>query len=572
MSTEVDARLLNWRFVVPGEPEGLLLLPAGTETLPGAVTPEAGCARRRAAGPVLSGGRRPGPGGVGAAPASGPRRRACWPPWPPRWRPGAGCASGSRTAGTPPRRCGPDRSRPRAPSAPSARAGLTGAEVYAALPDQRRAAFLVPLARPRGDGPHAAGPLRDLLPVRRPWGGRLPADPVGPAPGRAGHAPRPAASRAGVLPGRTEAAVIGAVRDRANMIAAEPRPSAGHGRDRHRRRLRSRRQGDAAAASARTVGRAWSPSWRDARRPSRSWWPSTQRCRPFGRPGRRRSRPSCPARSPSNASPGRLVLLSTALPGTPLRTRYYSPGHVRHPGRVAADLAVAGSWLARFQGETRSGTVTLGPDAFDASGSARPSTATAPKSGGAAGRSDLARPPVGPVRPARRHPRPGGGGARRLRAREHPAGLRTGVRSGRLGTRPGRRPAVLRPVQVRRVLRLLPGPGVPARPGRARGPSRVVAGAGPVGLHAGLDQRDRHPVRLLRLRLVPRAGALLPERAPAPIWGSRRPPRSCSSRCSWPSRSSRCSSRPTGTATGRCSACCGRRAPAGRLRSMEEVG
>jgi Phosphotransferase enzyme family len=62
---------------------------------------------------------------------------------------------------------------------------------------------------------------------------------------------------------------------------------------------------------------------------------------------------------------GRLVLLSTALPGTPLRTRYYSPGHVRHPGRVAADLAVAGSWLARFQEETRSETITLGPETFD---------------------------------------------------------------------------------------------------------------------------------------------------------------------------------------------------------------
>jgi hypothetical protein len=62
---------------------------------------------------------------------------------------------------------------------------------------------------------------------------------------------------------------------------------------------------------------------------------------------------------------GRLVLLSTAVPGTPLRTHYYSPGHVRHPERVAADMTVAGSWLARFQEETRSGTVTLGPETFD---------------------------------------------------------------------------------------------------------------------------------------------------------------------------------------------------------------
>ncbi len=62
---------------------------------------------------------------------------------------------------------------------------------------------------------------------------------------------------------------------------------------------------------------------------------------------------------------GRLVLLSTAVPGTPLTIRYYAPGHVRHPDRVAADLAMAGSWLARFQEETRSGTITLGPDAFE---------------------------------------------------------------------------------------------------------------------------------------------------------------------------------------------------------------
>jgi hypothetical protein len=34
-----DARLLNWRFLVPDEPEGLLLLPVRTESLPGAVVP-----------------------------------------------------------------------------------------------------------------------------------------------------------------------------------------------------------------------------------------------------------------------------------------------------------------------------------------------------------------------------------------------------------------------------------------------------------------------------------------------------------------------------------------------------
>jgi aminoglycoside phosphotransferase len=61
---------------------------------------------------------------------------------------------------------------------------------------------------------------------------------------------------------------------------------------------------------------------------------------------------------------GRLVLLSTAVPGIPLTTRYYSPGHVRRPDRVAADMGAAGSWLARLQQETRTATAVLGPDAF----------------------------------------------------------------------------------------------------------------------------------------------------------------------------------------------------------------
>ena len=40
--TQADARLLNWRFVVPGEPHGLLLLPIAGESVPGAVVPERG--------------------------------------------------------------------------------------------------------------------------------------------------------------------------------------------------------------------------------------------------------------------------------------------------------------------------------------------------------------------------------------------------------------------------------------------------------------------------------------------------------------------------------------------------
>lgn len=37
----LDARFLNWRFVVPNEPDGLLLLPLAGERIPGAVVPMA---------------------------------------------------------------------------------------------------------------------------------------------------------------------------------------------------------------------------------------------------------------------------------------------------------------------------------------------------------------------------------------------------------------------------------------------------------------------------------------------------------------------------------------------------
>ena len=40
MRSEFDARTLNWRFVVPDEPAGLLLLPANGELLDGAVVPD----------------------------------------------------------------------------------------------------------------------------------------------------------------------------------------------------------------------------------------------------------------------------------------------------------------------------------------------------------------------------------------------------------------------------------------------------------------------------------------------------------------------------------------------------
>jgi hypothetical protein len=61
---------------------------------------------------------------------------------------------------------------------------------------------------------------------------------------------------------------------------------------------------------------------------------------------------------------GRLMMLSTAVRGTPLTVRYYTPGHLRHQGQVAEDFAMAGMWLARFQERTCRTTITLGPEAF----------------------------------------------------------------------------------------------------------------------------------------------------------------------------------------------------------------
>jgi hypothetical protein len=147
MSAEVDARLLNWRFVVPGEPEGLLLLPAGTETLPGAVTPTLNLPVRTlpersypaVAVPDLAawvphGRRSEAPRLLAMLAASvAPGGWLC-AGFPNRWYPAAPLRAGSTSLS--------------AALGALRRAGLTGPEVYAALPDQRRAAFLVPLARP----------------------------------------------------------------------------------------------------------------------------------------------------------------------------------------------------------------------------------------------------------------------------------------------------------------------------------------------------------------------------------------------------------------------------------------
>jgi hypothetical protein len=146
MSAAVDARLLNWRFVVPNEPNGLLLLPADTETLPGAVVPERG-----AFGPARLGRRYPAVAVPDLAAWTPPGRRAAsgllstlaaavapggWlcVGFPNRWYPAAPLRTGSISLG--------------AALGVIRQAGLAGPDVYAALPDQRRAAYLVPLDRP----------------------------------------------------------------------------------------------------------------------------------------------------------------------------------------------------------------------------------------------------------------------------------------------------------------------------------------------------------------------------------------------------------------------------------------
>jgi hypothetical protein len=65
MRTELDARTLNWRFVTPDVPGGLLMLPAGVERLAGAVIPYR-------TGPSLSAVLSEGPYPAVAAPDLGP--------------------------------------------------------------------------------------------------------------------------------------------------------------------------------------------------------------------------------------------------------------------------------------------------------------------------------------------------------------------------------------------------------------------------------------------------------------------------------------------------------------------
>jgi len=60
----------------------------------------------------------------------------------------------------------------------------------------------------------------------------------------------------------------------------------------------------------------------------------------------------------------RLVLVTSAVHGEPMTTRYHTPGHTSDPRRVEADFDAAAEWLSRFQTETFSGLASLGRDTF----------------------------------------------------------------------------------------------------------------------------------------------------------------------------------------------------------------
>jgi len=141
---EVDARLLNWRLVVPSEPDGLLLLAVAAESLPGAVCPARDAAGLAAAldgrrypavvvGDLGAWGRVDGAGGAAAL-----LGRAAAAVAPGGWL-YAGFANRLYPAGL------RDRGALRAGAAwrALAAAGMEPAAAYLAFPDQRCPAYLV---------------------------------------------------------------------------------------------------------------------------------------------------------------------------------------------------------------------------------------------------------------------------------------------------------------------------------------------------------------------------------------------------------------------------------------------
>ena len=142
-----DARILNWRFVVPDEAHGILLLPASDETLDGAVMPErspAGLRKALAAGPY--------PGVAVPDVGSWTGRSFPKPAELIETLSASVAAGGWLYAGFanvlyPGRPARPGALRLGAALHAMRRAGLDPVAVYLALPDQRCPAYLVPTRR-----------------------------------------------------------------------------------------------------------------------------------------------------------------------------------------------------------------------------------------------------------------------------------------------------------------------------------------------------------------------------------------------------------------------------------------
>lgn len=182
MTVTVDARTLNWRFVVPNEPEGLLHLPVDGEQLPSAVVATPGPDGLEAvlqggpypavAAPDLSGWARRGQVKVGRTLA-----RLCAVVAPGGWL----CAGFANR--TYPARPMPPGSMPIGTARRILdRSGMSDVEVYLPLPNHGCPALLVPAARPMeldhvlrhlflnylpGEGPWAMTQRRLLTVLRR---------------------------------------------------------------------------------------------------------------------------------------------------------------------------------------------------------------------------------------------------------------------------------------------------------------------------------------------------------------------------------------------------------------------
>jgi hypothetical protein len=170
MTLAVDARTLNWRFVVPDEPQGLLLLAVQGEHVASAVVVQPGST-------ALEGALGDGPYPAVVAPDLGDWAARGRPGWAGRllvrlcgavapggwlcvgfanaWYPGAPARPGSLGLRTAVRTLG--------------RAGLSEVEVYLALPSQRRPAFLVPAARPAELGHVLDRLFFTYVPAEQPW-------------------------------------------------------------------------------------------------------------------------------------------------------------------------------------------------------------------------------------------------------------------------------------------------------------------------------------------------------------------------------------------------------------------